>query len=67
MTGLSHFFEHMMFMGTDVIGTKDRARDAENNAKIEETMAKIRSIKLARLEAGRRGGKPDPREEARFK
>ena len=34
VTGLSHFFEHMMFMGTDVIGTTDAKKDAEINAKI---------------------------------
>src|SRR5688572_30911158 len=59
VTGLSHFFEHMMFMGTDVIGTTDPARDAELNAKIEAVMSKIREIKLARLEDARRGVKRD--------
>ena len=29
ITGLSHLFEHMMFKGTHVIGTKDYARDVE--------------------------------------
>ena len=28
ITGISHFFEHMMFKGTDTIGTRDPARDA---------------------------------------
>src|SRR6185436_17895079 len=55
VTGLSHFFEHMMFMGTDVIGTTDAVKDADLNAKIEGVMAKIREVKLARLEAKRRG------------
>ncbi|NCY02660.1 MAG: insulinase family protein, partial [Planctomycetia bacterium] len=27
ITGISHFFEHMMFKGTDTIGTRDAARD----------------------------------------
>ncbi|HYE99817.1 MAG TPA: pitrilysin family protein [Planctomycetota bacterium] len=54
-TGLSHFFEHMMFMGTKTIGTTDAARDAELNAKIEAVMEKIRALKLDRLEAARRG------------
>ncbi len=66
ITGLSHFFEHMMFMGTDVIGTTDAKKDAELNAKIEETMTKIRAIKLRRLEAGRRGSEPDPADEKSF-
>ncbi|RLS31762.1 MAG: insulinase family protein [Planctomycetota bacterium] len=28
ITGISHFFEHMMFKGTDTIGTRDAKRDA---------------------------------------
>ena len=28
ITGMSHFFEHMMFKGTDVIGTTDSRADA---------------------------------------
>jgi predicted Zn-dependent peptidase len=55
LTGLSHFFEHMMFMGTDVIGTTDAAKDADLNARIEAVMSKIREIKLQRLENLRRG------------
>jgi predicted Zn-dependent peptidase len=66
-TGLSHFFEHMMFMGTDVIGTRDAKKDAELNAKIEEVMGRIREVKLGRLEAKRRGVDPSPADEERFK
>ena len=29
ITGISHFFEHMMFKGTDTIGTRDARRDAD--------------------------------------
>ena len=29
ITGISHFFEHMMFKGTTTIGTRDPQRDAE--------------------------------------
>ena len=29
ITGISHFFEHMMFKGTNTIGTRDAKRDAE--------------------------------------
>ncbi|MFM7245214.1 MAG: M16 family metallopeptidase [Planctomycetaceae bacterium] len=32
ITGISHFFEHMMFKGTDTIGTRDPARDAKYRA-----------------------------------
>ena len=63
VTGLSHFFEHMMFMGTDAIGTTDAPKDAELNAKIEAVMSRIREIKLLRLENGRRGVKEDAQEE----
>ncbi len=63
LTGLSHFFEHMMFMGTEAIGTTDPRKDAELNAKIEAVMARIREVKLRRLEARRRGVRPDPADE----
>jgi predicted Zn-dependent peptidase len=66
VTGLSHFFEHMMFMGTDVIGTRDAKQDAALNAKIEDAMTRIRTLKLARLEAERRGGKPFPKDEEAY-
>jgi predicted Zn-dependent peptidase len=55
ITGLSHFFEHMMFKGTDVIGTTDPKADRELNAKIEAVMSKIRELKLRGLEALRQG------------
>jgi len=55
ITGLSHFFEHMMFKGTDVIGTKDPKADRELNVKIEGVMSKIRELKLRGLEALRQG------------
>ena len=32
ITGISHFFEHMMFKGTNTIGTKDPAKDATYRA-----------------------------------
>ena len=32
ITGISHFFEHMMFKGTDTIGTRNPERDAEYRA-----------------------------------
>jgi predicted Zn-dependent peptidase len=67
VTGLSHFFEHMMFMGTDVIGTTDPKKDAELNQKIEDTMTKIRAVKLRRLEAKRRGLDPNPHDEEAYK
>ncbi|MDZ4754720.1 MAG: pitrilysin family protein [Phycisphaerae bacterium] len=32
ITGISHFFEHMMFKGTNTIGTRDAKRDADYRA-----------------------------------
>jgi predicted Zn-dependent peptidase len=32
ITGISHFFEHMMFKGTDTIGTRDPEKDARYRA-----------------------------------
>ncbi len=32
ITGISHFFEHMMFKGTNTIGTPDKVRDADYRA-----------------------------------
>jgi predicted Zn-dependent peptidase len=66
LTGLSHFFEHMMFMGTETIGTTDAKKDAELNAKIEAVMARVRGVKLRRLEARRRGRPSDPGDEALY-
>jgi predicted Zn-dependent peptidase len=57
----------MMFMGTDVIGTRDAKKDAELNAKIEDVMSRIRDLKLARLEAKRRGLETSAADEERFK
>jgi predicted Zn-dependent peptidase len=55
ITGLSHFFEHMMFKGTDVIGTTDPQGDRRINEQIEAVMSKIRELKLRGLEALRQG------------
>ena len=32
ITGISHFFEHMMFKGTGTIGTRDPTKDAQYRA-----------------------------------
>ena len=45
ITGISHFFEHMMFKGTRVIGTKD----AEADLKLIEEQEKIRDQMRAEL------------------
>jgi len=44
ITGISHFFEHMMFKGTDTIGTSDPAADAEYRAKQKATRDRMNEI-----------------------
>jgi predicted Zn-dependent peptidase len=49
ITGISHFFEHMMFKGTHVIGTKDIAADLE----IIDEQERVREQMRAELDAMR--------------
>ncbi len=42
MTGVAHLFEHMMFKGSKIIGTKDIKRDLEINAAQDRIQAEIR-------------------------
>jgi predicted Zn-dependent peptidase len=44
ITGISHFFEHMMFKGTNTIGTHDAKRDAEYRARQKELRDRINQI-----------------------
>ncbi len=46
ITGISHFFEHMMFKGTNTIGTKDPARDAEIRSRQTEVRQKLMNLQL---------------------
>lgn len=41
ITGISHFFEHMMFKGTNTIGTSDAAKDTELRNKQREVRDKL--------------------------
>ena len=43
ITGLSHFFEHMMFKGTNTIGTKDIAADLKIIDEQEAVQEQIRA------------------------
>ncbi len=56
-TGMAHLFEHMMFKGTDTIGTRDAARDRELNAAQDRLRAGIRE-ELALLRERQRRGEP---------
>jgi len=42
ITGISHLFEHMMFKGTETIGTKDIDRDYEIMATLDSLKALMR-------------------------
>ena len=44
ITGISHFFEHMMFKGTDTIGTRDADRDAKYRAEQKAVRDEINRI-----------------------
>jgi predicted Zn-dependent peptidase len=61
ITGISHFFEHMMFKGTTTVGTSDAARDAELTARQNEVRGRIRALHLGpQYERFRAGEIADP-------
>lgn len=44
ITGISHFFEHMMFKGTDTIGTRDAAKDRD--MRLKQKVVRDRILKI---------------------
>ena len=44
ITGISHFFEHMMFKGTNTIGTRNAERDAAIREEQNEIRARMNAI-----------------------
>ncbi len=63
ITGISHFFEHMMFKGTNVIGTKDIALDLkliEEQEQVRNEMRALMSEMRERLRRGEITGMDDP-------
>src|SRR5512141_1121635 len=55
ITGISHFFEHMMFKGTRTIGTKDYAKDVdliERQEKLREAMRAEMAVMREKLRRG---------------
>ncbi len=44
ITGISHFFEHMMFKGTNTIGTRDAAKDADYRARQKALRDRINAL-----------------------
>jgi len=55
ITGISHLFEHMMFKGTETIGTKDYQRDREIMARLDALRAEMMVEQGIMREALRRG------------
>ncbi len=60
ITGISHFFEHMMFKGTHTVGTKNIERDLEIIARQEEIQERIRRIYRDQRRRARLGEIEDP-------
>jgi len=42
ITGISHLFEHMMFKGTNTIGTRNAEEDAKLNAELDRVKGEMR-------------------------
>jgi predicted Zn-dependent peptidase len=55
ITGISHFFEHMMFKGTKTIGTKDYAKDIELIERQEMVRDEMRAEMAVMRDRLRRG------------
>ncbi|UCC44037.1 MAG: insulinase family protein [Candidatus Zixiibacteriota bacterium] len=55
ITGISHLFEHMMFKGTETIGTKDIKRDREIMAQLDSLRELMRAEERIMREKLRRG------------
>jgi predicted Zn-dependent peptidase len=55
ITGISHLFEHMMFKGTEKIGTKNIKRDREIMAKLDAIREEMRAEERLMRERYRRG------------
>jgi predicted Zn-dependent peptidase len=55
ITGISHLFEHMMFKGTETIGTKDYVRDREIMAELDSLRVLMRAEERIMREKLRRG------------
>jgi predicted Zn-dependent peptidase len=55
ITGISHLFEHMMFKGTETIGTKDIRQDRRIMAQLDSLKALMRDEERVMREEQRRG------------
>jgi predicted Zn-dependent peptidase len=60
VTGVAHFFEHMMFKGSRTIGTTDAARDQRIIDEQEALQERIRALYRVQRERWRKGEIDDP-------
>jgi len=60
ITGVAHFFEHMMFKGSRIVGTTDAVRDQEIMLEQEKLQEKIRSEYARQRARFRKGEIDDP-------
>ena len=58
ITGIAHLFEHMMFKGTETIGTKDYEKDLQILAEQEKVRDEMR-VEEAKMRAAYRRGEID--------
>jgi predicted Zn-dependent peptidase len=68
ITGISHLFEHMMFKGTKVIGTKDSKKDLALMTELDAVKSEIRKeeqAQLRRLRLGEISDLNDPKNRTR--
>jgi predicted Zn-dependent peptidase len=62
ITGISHLFEHMMFKGTNTIGTRNSEEDAKLNLQLDQTKAEIRKEERELNRRARVGEIEDPKD-----
>src|SRR5256712_6529509 len=55
ITGISHFFEHMMFKGTQTIGTRNIEEDLKLNLELDRVKAELRKEEQALTQKAREG------------
>ena len=60
ITGVAHFFEHMMFKGSRIVGTRDAARDQQIMLEQEKLQEQIRSEYARQRQRYRKGEIDDP-------
>src|SRR6266568_7800807 len=55
VTGISHLFEHMMFKGTQTLGTKNIEEDLKLNLELDRVKAELRKEEQALAQKAREG------------